>query len=134
MEKLKIKLNVILTVVILITGYGVGWLLKSFLPQNYFTWYPTIPGVFYIMGLFFVNAITRDFKGDQRKRVNLYMIIRTVKIFASLLFFGVYYLFVKVQMRDFSLVFIGFYLLYLGIETYFFYLTEDYIKNKLTNE
>jgi len=81
-----------------------------------------------------VNAITRDFKGDQRKRVNLYMIIRTVKIFASLLFFGVYYLFGKVQMRDFSLVFIGFYLLYLGIETYFFYLTEDYIKNKLTNE
>ena len=134
MEKLKIKLNTILTIVMLVGGCGVWWLLKSALPQSYFAWYPIIPGFFYIMGLVFITVITRDYKENQRKLVNLYMIIKLCKVAASLAFGSIYYIVEKVQLRDFSVVFIGFYLLYLGIETYFFYLTEENIKNKLTNE
>ena len=134
MEKLKIKLNTILTIVMLAGGCGVLWLLKAGLPTHYFRWYPVIPGFFYIMGLVFVTVITRDYKENQRKLVNLYMIIKLCKVTAALLFVGIYYLVEKVQMRDFIVVFMGFYLIYLGVETYFFYLTEENIKNKLTNE
>ena len=134
MEKLKIKLNTILTIVMLAAGCGVWWLLKAGLPTHYFRWYPVIPGFFYIMGLVFVTVITRDYKENQRKLVNLYMIIKLCKVTAALLFVGIYFLVERVQMRDFIIVFMGFYLIYLGVETYFFYLTEENIKNKLTNE
>lgn len=134
MEKLKKKLNIILTLVMLISSWGVWWLLKSLLPNTYFTWYPVIPCFFYIMGLAFVVVITRDYKENQRKLVNLYMIIKLCKVAASMVLAGVYLIFVKVQIRDFSVVFIGFYLLYLGIETYFFYLAEEVIKKKKVNE
>ena len=134
MEKLKIKLNTILTIVMLAGGCGVWWLLKAGLPTHYFRWYPVIPGFFYIMGLVFVTVITRDYKENQRKLVNLYMIIKLCKVTAALLFVGIYFLVERVQMRDFIVVFMGFYLIYLGVETYFFYLTEENIKNKLTNE
>ena len=134
MEKLKIKLNTILTIVMLAGGCGVLWLLKAGLPMHYFKWYPVIPGFFYIMGLIFVTVVTRDYKENQRKLVNLYMIIKLCKVTAALLFVGIYYLAERVQMRDFIVVFMGFYLIYLGVETYFFYLTEENIKNKLTNE
>lgn len=134
MEELKRKLNIILTIAMLASGCGIWWLLKSVLPQSYFTWYPVIPGFFYIMGLVFVLVITRDYKENQRKMVNLYMIIKLCKVAASIVFGSIYLIFVKVQLRDFSIVFIGFYLLYLGIETYFFYLTEENIKNKHVDE
>ena len=134
MENLKKRLNIILTAVMLTGGCGIWWLLKTFLPDSYFNWYPVIPGFFYIMGLVFVTVITRDYKENQRKLVNLYMIIKLCKVAASILFGGIYLIFVKIQLKDFSIVFIGFYLLYLGIETYFFYLTEENIKKKHVNE
>lgn len=134
MEKLKRRLIIILTAVILISGWGVWGLLKTVLPATLFGWYPVIPCFFYIMGLVFIYIITRDYKENQRKLVNLYMIIRFSKVAFSVVLVGIYYVFVKVQLRDFIIVFVGFYLLYLGIETYFFYLTEQQIKNKKLNE
>ena len=134
MEQLKRRLNIILTIALLVSGCGIWWLLKNVLPTSYFDWYPVIPGFFYIMGLVFINVITRDYKENQRKLVNLYMIIKLCKVAASLLLGSIYLIFVKVQLRDFSIIFIGFYLLYLGIETYFFYLTEEKIKKNKVNE
>jgi hypothetical protein len=134
MEKLKRKLNIILALVMLLSGWGIWGMLKTALPETYFSWYPVIPVFFYIMGLAFIAVITRDYKENQRKLVNLYMIIKLCKVAASLLLGSIYLIFVKVQIRDFSVVFIGFYLLYLGIETYFFYLAEEIIKKKKVNE
>ena len=134
MEQLKRRLNIILTIVMFISGCGIWWLLKNVLPTSYFNWYPVIPGFFYIMGLVFVTIITRDYKENQRKLVNLYMIIKLCKVAACILLGGIYLIFVKVQIRDFSIVFIGFYLLYLGVETYFFYLVEEKIKKNKVNE
>lgn len=134
MEQLKRRLNIILTFIMLVCGCGIWWLLKTVLPASYFEWYPVIPGFFYIMGLVFITVITRDYKENQRKLVNLYMIIKLCKVAASLVLGSIYLIFVKVQLRDFSIVFIGFYLLYLGIETYFFYLTEEKIKKNKVNE
>ena len=134
MEQLKRRLNIILTIVMLVSGCGIWWLLKTVLPTSYFNWYPVIPGFFYMMGLVFVTFITHDYKENQRKLVNLYMIIKLCKVAASLALGSIYLIFVKVQLRDFSIVFIGFYLLYLGIETYFFYLVEEKIKKKKVDE
>ena len=134
MNQLKKRLNIILTIIMLVSGCGIWWLLKNVLPTSYFDLYPVIPGFFYIMGLVFITYITRDYKENQRKLVNLYMIIKLCKVAASLVLGSIYLIFVKVQIRDFSIVFIGFYLLYLGIETYFFYLTEEKIKKNKVNE
>ena len=134
MDKLKIKLNTILTIVFLVSSCGIWWLFKLALPEHYFQWYPVLPGFYYITGLIFVNVITRNLNANPRKLVNLYMIIKLCKTALSVLLVGVYYLVEKVQMRDFIFTFIGFYLLYLGTETYFYYLTEKAIKNKRTNE
>lgn len=134
MEILKRKLIVILTIVMLVSGWGIWWLLESVLPNSYFDWYPAVPCFFYIIGLVFISIITRDYTENQRKLVNLYMIIKLCKVAASLLVGSLYLIFEKVQIRDFSIVFIGFYLLYLGIETYFFYLTEEKIKKSKVNE
>ena len=134
MDKLKKRLNIILTLVMFICGCGIWWLLQTLLPESYFNWYPVIPGFFYLMGLVFITVITHDYKENQRKLVNLYMIIKLCKVAASLLLGTVYLIFIKVQIKEFSIVFIGFYLLYLGIETYFFYLAEEEIKKKKVNE
>jgi len=134
MDKLKKRLNIILTLVMFFGGCGIWWVLQTLLPNSYFNWYPVIPGFFYIMGLVFVKVITHDYKENQRKLVNLYMIIKLCKVAASLLLGAVYLIFVKEHIKDFSIVFIGFYLLYLGIETYFFYLAEEEIKKKKVNE
>ena len=134
MEKLKGHLNLILTIVMLSSGWGVWWLLKSVFPSSYFTWYPVIPSFFYVMGLVFIWVITRDYKENQRKMVNLYMIIKLCKVAAAIALGSIYLIFVKVQIREFSIIFIGFYLLYLGIETLFFYLTEEKIKKNKVNE
>jgi len=134
MEKLKGHLNLILTVVMLSSGWGVWWLLKSVFPDSYFTWYPVIPSFFYVMGLVFIWVITRDYKENQRKMVNLYMIIKLCKVAAAIALGSIYLIFVKIQIREFSIIFIGFYLLYLGIETFFFYLTEEKIKKNKVNE
>jgi hypothetical protein len=134
MEKLKRNLEIILTLTMLICGWGVWFLLKKALPESYFGWYPVIPCFFYIMGLILIQVITRDRKESQLKLVNLYMILRLSKVMASILFGGIYLLFVKEQLRDFSIVFIGYYLVYLGLETYFFYKVEEIIKSKKIDE
>ena len=134
MEKLKRKLNIILALAMLLSGWGIWAMLKTAFPETYFSWYPVIPVFFYIMGLVFISIITRDYKENQRKLVNLYMIIKLCKVAASLLLGSIYLIFIKIQIRDFSVVFIGFYLLYLGIETYFYYLAEEIIKKKKVNE
>lgn len=131
MKELKKRLELILTLVMLVSGWGVWWLMSSILTEHYFRLYPIIPSFFYVVGLVFIYVITRDYKGNPRTMVNLYMLIRLGKIAASLLFGGIYYVFIKEKIRDFSLVFCVFYLLYLGLETYFFYLTEENNKNKI---
>lgn len=134
MEKLRRNLILLHTAIMLLTGWGVWWLLISVLPANYFVWYPVIPSSFYLMGIVLILVLTRDKKESQLKLVNLYMILKFSKVAACLLLVGWYLIFVKEQLRDFCIVFIGFYLLYLGIETYFFYKSEEVLKKNKVNE
>ena len=61
------------------------------------------------------------------------MILKLIKILASLIIAGIYLIAVKVQLREFSMVFITYYLLYMGLETYFFYRVEQVIKKNNTD-
>ena len=134
MKSLKKRLIIILTAVMLISGWGTWGLLVSILPDSYFSWYPIIPCFYYIMGLVLIQVITRDKRENELKLVNLYMIIKLAKVAACILLGGIYFLAIAQQIRDFVIVFVGFYLLYLGLETYFFYLTEEIIKKKKVDE
>jgi hypothetical protein len=134
MKKLKQHLEILLTTVMLISGWGVWLLLKLVLPGSYFVLYPAIPFFFYVIGLVLINVITRDRRESQLKLVNLYMIIKLCKVAACILFGGICLLFEKEQLRDFSIVFVGYYLMYLGLETYFFYKVEEMIKSKKVDE
>ena len=134
MKALKKRLIIILTAVMLVSGWGAWGLLFSILPESYFPWYPIIPCFFYLMGLVLIQVITRDKRENELKLVNLYMIIKLTKVAACILLGGIYFLAIAQQIRDFVIVFVGFYLLYLGLETYFFYLTEEIIKKKKVDE
>lgn len=84
--------------------------------------------------MLFIYILTKTKKDDPRKLANLYMLLKFTKIAFSLIFAGMYLLFVKDHVRDFSVVFVAFYLLYLGLETYIFYRTEKEIKKSVVDE
>jgi len=130
----KQNLALFFSTIIIIVGWGIWWLLKSVLTTSWFDWYPSIPLFFYILGMLFIYILTKTKKDDPRKLANLYMLLKFTKIAFSLIFAGMYLLFVKDHVRDFSVVFVAFYLLYLGLETYIFYRTEKEIKKSVVDE
>jgi hypothetical protein len=134
MKKLKIKLVIIHIAVMLLCGWGVWGLMQSAFPTHYFAWYPYIPTFFLAIGIAFISILDRINMKNQRKTVNLYMLLRVLKVFVSLIFAAIYFFAVRVQLKEFGLVFISFYLLYLGLETYYFYQTEKEIKKSKGNE
>ena len=115
-------------VVMVISGVGTWWLLSAAIPESYFAWYPLIPVFFFVMGITLVLVLTRGEKENPRKILNLYMLLKLYKVAACLLIGVFYFVFIKENLAAFSAVFISFYLLYLGLETYFFYMTEKLIR------
>jgi len=134
MKKLKQRLIVSHIIVLLISGGCGWWLIHTYFPVYYFSWYPYIPFFFMVVGVIFISALDNVKKMNPRKSVNLYMLLRLSKLAVSLLFAGIYFFAFKVHLREFGIVFISFYLLYLALETYYFYLTENEIKKNKGNE
>jgi len=127
MKELRRHLIILFTSVMALTGIGAWWLLTALLPESYFIWYPLIPSFFFLMGLTLIWTITRAEKENPRKILNLYMLLKLYKVAACLVIGAFYYVFVGEKIAPFSAVFISYYLLYLGMETYFFYMTEKLI-------
>lgn len=134
MDKLKRNFDMILTATLLVTGWGGWFLLTKYFPDNYFVLYPTIPLVFYLIGLVFIRVLHKAEKNNPARLLNLYMLIRFAKVGVLLLIVGLYYIFVKDNMRTFSLVFMMYYLLYLVFETLYYSQIERIIKKKKENE
>lgn len=134
MKKLKRNLVILHTAAMLLSGWGGWWLMQTAFPIYYFAWYPYIPALFFAIGIVFISILDNTHKLNPRKSVNLYMLLRFSKVMVSLIFAGIYFFAVRVQLREFGMVFISFYLLYLGLETYYFYLTENEIKKNKVNE
>lgn len=123
------------TSMVLITGGGIWWLTNCFFPNLLIDEYWVIPLFFFILGLVFIGQFPKAiFKKKRDKLVNLYMLMRMIKIFTSFVFILVYWFIDKQNIRNFAILFIIFYLMNLIWETYIYTRMEKYIKQKDNQE
>lgn len=115
----------------LITGGLLGALLYFQLPDYYPNWYEVIVIFFLALESFIIGFVeSTSHKATQRQLLNTYMLTKVIKVFASLIFVGVYALVVEEGIKNFVLIFMLFYLLYLGIESFLFVRIEKQLKKK----
>jgi len=130
MQKLSNQLMSLFALSMLIVGWG-GWgILKNLYPTETFTWYPYIPGVFFLMGISLIIILARNYKKEAKKLVNLYMILKLVKLVIAMAYILGFYFIVRDNLRVFGLVFAAYYIIYIGCEFYIFYSIEKKIKKE----
>lgn len=116
--------------VMLALGWA-GWgILKNMYPDENFTWYPYIPGVFLVMGVAMIIILAENYKKEAKKLVNIYLVLKFVKLVLAMAYILGFYFIVKNDMKVFGLVFATFYAIYIGLETYIFYSIEKQIKKE----
>jgi uncharacterized membrane protein len=130
MKKLTRYFLIFLTTMILITGFGIWFLLKQFFPELLVDGYLIIPLFFYLFGLITIYFFRRSSPDKPAVAVNTYMMIRVIKIFVSFVIMLIYWLYNKDQIRNFAIIFIIFYLIYMIWETNVYFWMEKYIKHK----
>jgi len=122
------SLLILFTIIMFIMGWG-GWgILKQIYPEMNLNWYPYLPATFFVMGFVLIVVLEKINKDNPRRLVNIYMLMKLLKIVIALTIVLVYYFVVKENMRLFLLVFGIYYAIYLLIEFYIFYITEKKIK------
>lgn len=116
--------------VMLILGWT-GWgILKNLYPTEAFTWYPYIPCTFFLIGIFMIVILAKNYRKEAKKLVNLYMILKFIKLVIAMIYLLAFYFIVRKDIRVFGLVFATYYAIYIGIETYIFYSIEKQIKKE----
>lgn len=114
----------------LILGWS-GWaILKKIYPNEVFTWYPYIPCVFLLMGISTILILSGNYKKEAKKLVNIYMILKLVKLVVAMVYLLAFYFIVRTDIRVFGFVFAAYYGIYIGLETGIFYLIEKQIKKE----
>jgi hypothetical protein len=130
MQKLSKQLMSLFALAMLTLGWG-GWgILKSLFPSETFTWYPYIPCVFFVMGISTILILLKNYKIEAKKLVNVYMVLKLVKLVMAMFYLLAFYFIVRKDIRVFGFVFAAFYAIYIGIETYIFYSIEKQIKKE----
>lgn len=128
MKKLKQKLLISLTLVILTLGWGIAGIMTSLFKMELFQAYAYIPVLFYLNGLLTIILLLNSNIENDRKITNLYMLLKLLKfIFIGILAF-VYLYFLKVDKSSFIIVVGIFYLFYIAFETYTFMSFEKEVK------
>ncbi|HBK95650.1 MAG TPA: hypothetical protein DDZ69_11640, partial [Porphyromonadaceae bacterium] len=89
-----------------------------------------LPLFFYITGLVFIFIMMKMPKDNPKEIVNMYMLLRVIKVFIGVIIITLYWFLDKEQIRSFAIIFIIFYLIYLGIETYIYMKIEMYLKEE----
>lgn len=128
MNKLTKYFLIFHTIMILATGVGLWFILKLFFPEMLVKGYFIIPLFFYLMGLIFIFRFRRTPLDNSVQLVNLYMLIRVIKIFTSFAIILLYWLIHQPYIRNFASIFVIFYLISLIWETYIYLRMEKYIK------
>ena len=131
MEKTRSKFILILTAVILITGFGLKYLITEALPQYSFSAFTSIPVFFFLLGLGLIYTLTAINNTDGKKLVNKYMLMRMIKVLSSLAFLFVYWLINKREIKNFAVAFIVFYMIFLIFETWVYLQVEKKMKKNL---
>lgn len=130
MQKLANKLMSLFALVMLAAGWGGRGILKNIFPNLELNWYPYIPAVFFVLGIGTIYILTKNYKLEGKKLVNLYMIVKLVKMFVAMIYVLGFYFIVKADLRIFGFVFAAFYAVYIGSEFYIFYSIEKQIKKE----
>jgi amino acid transporter len=131
MEKTRSKFILILTAVILITGFGLKYLITEALPQYSFSAFTSIPVFFFLLGLGLIYTLTAINNTDGKKLVNKYMLMRMIKVLSSLAFLFVYWLINKREIKNFAVAFIVFYMIFLIFETWVYLQVEKNMKKNV---
>ena len=131
MEKTRSKFILILTAVILITGFGLKYLITEALPQYSFSAFTSIPVFFFLVGLGLIYTLTGINNTDGKKLVNKYMLMRVIKVLSSLAFLLVYWLINKREIKNLAVAFIVFYMIFLIFETWVYLQVEKNMKKNV---
>lgn len=130
MKKLIINFLIFHTVVMAVTGVGVWLLIEAFFPALLVKGYVVIPLFFFLLGIIFITQFRRSAITHPAKMVNLYMLLKVIKVFVSFITILIYWFIHQAGIRSFAIVFIIFYLIDLVWETYIYLRMERYIKYK----
>ena len=115
---------------LLIAGFGIWFILKEFFPEILTDSYFVIPVFFYLLGLIFIYLFNRTSLDKPQKVVNVYMLLRMIKIFISAAIIFIYWIVDKEGIRSFAIVFVVFYVINMIWETYIYMRMEMYFKYK----
>lgn len=130
MRKLVRHFIIVHTVMLFVVGFGVWFVLERFFPDMLIDSYFVIPAFFYVAGLVLIVVLRRMPKNQPRQMVNLYMLLRVIKMLAALGIVAIYWFLDRAQIRSFATIFAVFYLIYLIIETYIYSKMEIFLKMK----
>lgn len=120
MKKLRRKFIFILTLFILVVGFGSWLVLIHFFPQLAFYDYPLIPLFFYVVGIISIYILTGLKTDKSSKLLNTFMLLRGIKMFLAIVLATTYWLLDRQEIRSFAIMLVVFYLCYLFLETYFY--------------
>jgi len=120
MGKVNNRFIIMLLLTYVLSGIAGGLFLYYVLPEHYFGWYPVIPSYFTVLGVILYLSLIYYKKKDHLRMINVYMMMRGIKLLLTILSVLMYDMFVDESDYDFSIVTVFFYLYYLFIETYFY--------------
>lgn len=115
---------------LLIAGFGIWFILKEFFSELLINSYFVIPIFFYVLGLIFIYIFNHTSLENPQKVVNVYMLLRMIKIFISAAIIFIYWLVDKEGLRSFAIIFVVFYVINMIWETYIYMRMEMYFKYK----
>ena len=130
MKELRTKIVVLFTFLMLVAAWGFWWLQTALMPAGVIEAYPFIPLVFYFSGIVLVQTLYRLDKTNPRKLVNVYMLLKLLKMVIAGIMALIYLLVLHTPLKPFIIVFAAFYMLYLLFETFVFYSFEKQIKKE----
>ena len=131
MNKLRRKFILLLTLFVVIIGFGSWLVLIHFFPQLAFFDYPIIPIFFLIIGVISIYILT-GLKIDKPNRLlNTFMLIRGIKMFLALVLTTIYWLVDRAEIKSFAIMMVVFYLCYLFLETYIYIKLETWNRKNL---
>ena len=130
MKELRTKIVVLFTLLMFVSAWGFWWLQTALMPAGVIEAYPFIPLVFYFSGIVLVQTLYRLDKTNPRKLVNVYMLLKLLKMVIGGIMALIYLLVLHAPLKPFIIVFAAFYMLYILFETYVFYSFEKQIKKE----
>lgn len=130
MDRLAKYLYLFHTIIMIVIGVG-GWLVVHHIfPQMKFNGYAIVPSFFYLMGLIFIWRFKIAPFHNSGHIVNIYMLLKMIKTFASFIVIAIYWLIHTTYIKNFAIVFAIYYILSIIWETLMYLRMEKYMKRE----